>query len=129
MNCPLCDKPMIVLEIGGVEVDHCLTCKGTWLDAGELELLLDGAENKERLLASLDVDARSDEAPRRCPICRKKMRKVRSDPQQRIVIDKCKKNDGLWFDQGELREIIAMGDFPGGRRVYELLNDVFGEHG
>jgi Zn-finger nucleic acid-binding protein len=117
---------MIVLEIDEVEVDHCLKCKGTWLDAGELELLLDGAENKDRLLEALDVEAPADEAPRRCPICKKKMRKVQCGSHERIVIDKCKKNDGLWFDQGELRQIIAMGDFPGGHNVYELLNDVFG---
>lgn len=127
MNCPLCDKPMIVLELNEVEVDHCLTCRGTWLDAGELELLLDGAENKERLLAALDVDASTDEAPRRCPICNKKMRKVRSGPDERVVIDKCKNNDGLWFDHGELREIIASGDFPGEHQVFELLKDVFGD--
>lgn len=126
MNCPLCDKPMIVLEIDRVEVDHCLKCKGTWLDAGELELLLDGAGNKDRLLESLNLDAPSDEAPRRCPICQKKMRKVQCGASERVVIDKCKNNDGLWFDEGELREIIAMGDFPGGHNVYELINDVFG---
>jgi Zn-finger nucleic acid-binding protein len=117
---------MIVLEIDQVEVDHCLQCKGTWLDAGELELLLGGAENKEHLLASMDTNAPTKEAVRRCPICRKKMSKVLCGSHEQIIIDKCKKNDGLWFDEGELKEIIAMGDFPGEHQVYELLNDVVG---
>jgi Zn-finger nucleic acid-binding protein len=117
---------MIVLEIDEVEVDHCLKCKGTWLDAGELELLLDGAEKKDQLLATMDVDAPSDEIRRRCPICTKKMQKIFCGSHERVMIDKCKNNDGLWFDQGELREVLTMGDFPGEHRIFELLNDVFG---
>ena len=127
MNCPVCDKPMIVLEIDQVEVDHCLKCKGTWLDAGELELLLGGAENKEHLLLSMDTDAPPGEAVRRCPICRKKMRKVLCGSHERVVIDKCKKNDGLWFDRGELLEVLRMGLFPPDDRVYRLLHEIFGE--
>ena len=76
MNCPVCDKAMIVLEIENVEIDHCVVCKGTWLDAGELSLLLEGADNKDRLLSSMEQDADTNEAPRRCPICEKKMRKI-----------------------------------------------------
>ena len=35
---------MITLELEDVEIDHCLDCGGIWLDAGELELLLDEPE-------------------------------------------------------------------------------------
>lgn len=127
MNCPVCDKPMIVFEIDQVEVDHCVGCGGTWLDAGELELLLEGTENKDQLLSALAEDTPAGEAMRICPICEKKMCKVAygcgdSDP---VILDKCKKNDGLWFDGGELREIIKMGNFPCENKVFQLLNDVF----
>jgi Zn-finger nucleic acid-binding protein len=118
---------MIVLEIDEVEVDHCVACGGTWLDAGELELLLDGAEHKERLLSTMEPGVTAGEKPRRCPICTKKMQKVRCGSHERVMIDKCKANDGLWFDRGELRDIVAMGGFPGENRVYELLNVVFGD--
>ena len=37
--CPACKKPMVSFEFEGVEIDRCLECGGTWLDAGELELL------------------------------------------------------------------------------------------
>ncbi len=40
MNCPVCKEPMIVLELDEVEIDHCISCGGIWLDAGELELLI-----------------------------------------------------------------------------------------
>ena len=36
-HCPHCEEPLVAYELNGVEIDHCLTCRGTWLDAGELE--------------------------------------------------------------------------------------------
>lgn len=122
MNCPVCDKPMVVLEIDQVEVDHCLACGGTWLDAGELELLLDGAANRDTLLSGMQ---RADitEKARACPICDKRMTKVRCG---QVVLDRCARGDGIWFDSGELRDVIESGEFAGENRVYELLNDVFG---
>ena len=56
MNCPVCSEAMVVLELHEVEVDHCVTCKGIWLDSGELELLLEGGKNKEATLASFEKD-------------------------------------------------------------------------
>ena len=53
MQCPVCDRPMISLELHEIEVDHCVACGGVWLDAGELELLLDGAANRDRIMAEL----------------------------------------------------------------------------
>ncbi len=33
--CPVCRTPMVAFEMDGVEVDRCVECGGTWLDAGE----------------------------------------------------------------------------------------------
>ena len=128
MNCPVCDKPMIVFELDEVEVDHCVRCRGTWLDAGELELLLDGADNRDELFASLSTPVESDEKPRPCPICEKKMHKVeyRCEGAEAVTLDKCKKNDGLWFDHGELSGILDKREFPCQGKVYNLLSDLFG---
>ena len=122
---------MIVFEIEEVEVDHCVGCRGVWLDAGELSLLLEGAENKDRLLSSMVDEVSTDEAHRRCPICGKKMRKVMygREGREAVMVDKCGQNDGLWFDEGELAGIMKLGDFPGESKVYELLDDVFGNNG
>jgi Zn-finger nucleic acid-binding protein len=119
---------MIVLEINQIEIDFCLQCKGSWLDAGELELILDGAENRDSLMASMEIARDIREAVHKCPICEKKMDKVwvGSEDQHRVIVDKCRNNDGLWFDEGELMDILDMGDFPCEPNVYELLNDVFG---
>jgi len=37
MKCPLCDERMREVERYGVTIDICPSCKGVWLDLGELE--------------------------------------------------------------------------------------------
>ena len=106
MNCPVCDRPMVALEIHEIEIDHCLGCGGVWLDAGELELLLDGAENRDRVMAELVPDPGVAEAPRKCPICDKRMEKVRGGPEGDLILDRCSRNnDGVWLDRGELQRV------------------------
>jgi uncharacterized protein len=39
MKCPKCGGDLGEQEIGNVKVDVCKDCGGTWLDAGELDLL------------------------------------------------------------------------------------------
>lgn len=47
MRCPLCEVPMREVERRGVTIDVCPECRGIWLDRGELEKLLAGAERWE----------------------------------------------------------------------------------
>jgi Zn-finger nucleic acid-binding protein len=104
MHCPVCKKnEMVILELDQVEIDYCFDCEGIWLDEGELELLLDDAQAKDAILNTLQEAPKTKEKPRKCPICSKKMQKVLYD---NVMVDKCKKNHGLWFDKGELHQII-----------------------
>ena len=44
MKCPTCtDTPLVMAERQSVEIDYCPTCRGIWLDRGELDKLLDRA--------------------------------------------------------------------------------------
>ena len=47
MRCPLCNVPMREVRRRGVKIDVCPECRGVWLDAGEMEKLLVGAETWE----------------------------------------------------------------------------------
>ncbi len=127
MDCPVCKEPMIVLELDEVEIDHCLACQGIWLDAGELELLLDDCEQKDNLLASFQLNKQTKEEKRRCPICLKKMQKVLCGTDKKVLIDKCRRNDGLWFDAGELHQIIDTSSIDKNNKVLNLLKDMFGQ--
>ena len=129
MNCPLCDKPMIVFELDEVEVDHCVQCRGTWLDAGELELLLGGADDRDELLAAQLAPVESDEKPRRCPMCDRRMDKAVAGTEPAVTYDRCAGGDGLWFDRGELGVVLDHGRTFGedGERVSAFLRDRFTE--
>ena len=43
LMCPNDNSSMQTLNRGGVEFDMCPTCRGVWLDRGELEKLIEGA--------------------------------------------------------------------------------------
>ena len=126
MDCPVCKNAMIVLELNEVEIDYCPECRGIWLDSGELEILLDSAEEKDTVLNSFLIDKKSKEKKRKCPICIKKMKKILCGDKEKILIDKCSSNHGLWFDQGELKNIIEKGNLDKKNKISLLLEDIFG---
>ncbi|HSC64759.1 MAG TPA: zf-TFIIB domain-containing protein [Caldimonas sp.] len=44
MKCPYCpDAVLAMVDRAGVEIDYCPTCRGVWLDRGELDKLLERA--------------------------------------------------------------------------------------
>ncbi|RZJ41545.1 MAG: hypothetical protein EON86_10090 [Brevundimonas sp.] len=43
LMCPNDNAAMQTLERGGVQFDMCPTCRGVWLDRGELEKLMESA--------------------------------------------------------------------------------------
>jgi len=127
MDCPVCSSAMVTLELADVEIDHCFDCGGIWLDAGELELLLADAEQAKRLIHSFKIDAQSTEKKRKCPICLKKMDKIIVTAAEKpLLIDRCGKGDGLWFDKGELKDILKTARFDEQNKVLQLLTDIFG---
>lgn len=126
MDCPVCKGAMVVLELQEVEVDHCFGCRGIWLDAGELELLIDDAQQSMELLESFEIDKKCPEAKRRCPICYKKMEKVVVGPDEpQLLIDRCRKKHGLWFDGGELQDILKRAKLDNDSKIQQLLAEMF----
>ena len=128
MDCPACKNAMITLELEDVEIDYCTDCGGIWLDAGELELLLGGSEKAAELLNSFKTSSAGAEISRKCPICRKKMQKItvgRSTPP--LLLDKCRKGDGLWLDRGELQDILSRAQLDKDNKIQKLLADMFGK--
>lgn len=118
MKCPRCASPMIILELENVEIDYCPECGGIWLDAGELERLM--GDNAEEVVKSFVLEKRSKEKAVRCPACHKKMKKIVC---RNTHLDKCPSGHGIWFDEGELAEVISYGDINS--KILILLNDMF----
>lgn len=135
MKCPACNSLMIVVEHEKIELDYCVSCSGVWFDAEELELLLETMELEETGLSLDNIltspEAKSVEKKRKCPICGKKMKKATLGHEPEVIIDACSWGDGLWFDSGEVGQlIIHLADKPSEKsdsqeRVITFLGEVF----
>jgi Zn-finger nucleic acid-binding protein len=112
-------------------VDFCNKCHGVWLDAGELESLLTntGGDTDDPLLKFLRREGTlaSEAEQYLCPRCDKPMQQLKVGDAGELLLERCANGDGLWFDAGELRRLLAM--FPpsaGAGRTIALLNEIFG---
>lgn len=125
MICPVCKNSMVVLELEQVEIDYCSGCEGIWLDAGELELLLETEEEKAGIINLFKEAGPIKEKSYNCPICNKYMLKFNIGENQKVMIDKCKKNHGLWFDKGELIKVVEFGSGNKQNKIINLLRGMF----
>jgi Zn-finger nucleic acid-binding protein len=41
MLCPACKTPLSITDRSGIEIDFCPTCRGVWLDRGELDKIIE----------------------------------------------------------------------------------------
>lgn len=133
MRCPACSNLMIVVEYERIELDYCPECEGVWFDSGELELLLEAMETDGTHLALGRIltspEAPTGEKKRKCPICGKKMKKATVGRDPEVLIDACSQGDGLWFDAGEVGQLVTQapsakeGESQG--RVIRFLGEVF----
>lgn len=77
MKCPVCVTAELVMsDRQGVEIDYCPTCRGVWLDRGELDKIIERAtaggaprpaDPREQVRRQLEPPAPPREEPRRAP--------------------------------------------------------------
>lgn len=49
MKCPVCkDVHLVMSERQGVEIDYCPSCRGVWLDRGELDKIIEKSANYQQ---------------------------------------------------------------------------------
>lgn len=41
MPCPVCKTALALSDREGIEIDYCPSCRGVWLDRGELDKIID----------------------------------------------------------------------------------------
>ena len=57
MKCPQCELVLRIYDRHGVEIDVCPTCRGVWLDRGELDKIIERAGRYVEVpLADYDED-------------------------------------------------------------------------
>ncbi|QDV40283.1 hypothetical protein Enr13x_00890 [Stieleria neptunia] len=111
MTCPR-DGSSLASETyeGDVVVDRCPTCRGIWLDAGELKTIQETIERDySNQLRQINVVARAYELARqksrpeiRCPKCQGALEPREYAYCSQILIDRCSGCGGVWLDEGEL---------------------------
>lgn len=135
MICPVCKISMVAVEHNKIELDYCHKCRGVWFDSGELELLLESmnTEKMNELVSSIrnSPAVHPHEKKRKCPICGQKMRKAATGEEPKVLIDVCERGDGLWFDGGEVGQVIRqmskkLPGKPGSeQKILAFLGDTF----
>ena len=103
MRCPHCrDDSLHEVDLPdyGVRLDVCEECAGVWHDGGELQRLIEVADDELHLL---DVSLPSE---RLCPRCLRAMF-VFNFPRTIINVEMCGHCRGLWLDSQETERIKA----------------------
>ena len=126
--CPRCREPLVAFELDGVEIDRCLACGGTWLDAGELEWIaeragVDPGPMTEALRAGRGRGKRTN---LKCPRCGRRMRQVIVGQEQAVELDRCRHEHGLWFDRDELEKVVASFAEGEAGAVARFFADLYG---
>ena len=101
MLCPKCRKATLAeMQVGDVRtaVDQCRSCGGIWFDRKELEVIMDLAAK------DLSIPAAAEETRRTCPRDFENLATFKY-PQTEVMVDMCRRCEGLWLDGGELTEI------------------------
>ena len=98
MLCPRCNVELQIEHHHGIEVDHCPSCNGRWLDHHELDQLEATVASEEERRATIDYSPRPSELA--CPKCGKRM-KAFNYRAYNLELDTCEDEHGFWLDAGE----------------------------
>jgi Zn-finger nucleic acid-binding protein len=97
-----------------IEVDACPSCKGMFLDKGELEQIQEATEHdyskvlgdKPDTIAEMHAAANQEFAgPATCPKCGTEMDMRPYGFGSQILIDVCPSDCGIWLDTGEIQAL------------------------
>jgi Zn-finger nucleic acid-binding protein len=92
-----------------VEVDSCSTCRGMWLDAGELESIQKSHEQDHSDALIRDetgiAPSNTPREPIACPVCGVTMESREYAYCSGVVVDACVEGCGLWLDEGEVQAL------------------------
>lgn len=108
MNCPACRDVALraAMTRQGVEVDHCPSCGGVWLDKGEIFHFA----RVPRVVGDALVAARQGAAAgeRPSPKTGAPMLRLRlaAEGGPALELDECATTGGLWLDRGELDALL-----------------------
>ena len=106
LQCPRDGAQLIVEHLHGIEVDHCATCNGRWLDHHELDDLEATKADEAVRRGTIHYSERDSDLS--CPVCGEQMAAFNYRAYD-LELDTCRSEHGFWLDAGEegrVRDII-----------------------
>lgn len=85
MNCPNDNETLVMSERSGIEIDYCPTCRGIWLDRGELDKLIEK-----------NAEAVRGPAPSPQPIATPQVENIHHAPQEYRYSEDRRSNDNYF---------------------------------
>lgn len=134
--CPKCDIQLIIARFRDVEVDVCPSCSGIWMDRGEIAELMrqTGATPDDSIIRSTEAKGRHARGKKNlCPRCDALLLEIEircpqpGAEQPPIILERCPHRHGIWFDKGEMEQLL--GFFPpscGAGKTIDYLHEFFG---
>ena len=96
MLCPIDQTALVMSDRQGVEIDYCPTCRGVWLDRGELDKIIERSNE-----ANARVTAQPARTAAAAPVQGQAYDRDRDDDDDEYTIDKNgrrKKKRGSFLD-------------------------------
>jgi len=117
MPCPRCPETagarLSARTVGTTSLSECVSCAGTWLDAQAFAAVIAERDRQAALATALPgASSASRSLPEaevrylKCPECARLMNRENFGRRSGVVIDVCKSH-GVWFDTGELGEVVG----------------------
>ena len=106
LQCPRDGAELIVEHLHGIEVDHCGTCNGRWLDHHELDDLEATKADEAVRRGTIRYSERDSDLS--CPVCGEQMAAFNYRAYD-LELETCHSEHGFWLDAGEegrVRDII-----------------------
>jgi Zn-finger nucleic acid-binding protein len=65
VNCPIDGQTLLMTERQGVEIDYCPSCRGVWLDRGELDKLVQAVDTDRGRNEPTKSEGKPEEKPKK----------------------------------------------------------------
>lgn len=120
-GCPRCHSPLQAREYGDLSVEECDKCGGLFLAPTTMDRLVAARDMPTSLRLALPKREMKRETAVRyiaCPTCGKSMNRQAFGRISGVIVDVCKSH-GVWFDAGELAEVIRFVEQGGLERERE----------
>ncbi len=118
-RCPRCADVLLDVDYADTPLDECTRCGGVFVEGWILDRLTEARDARISLSISLPVRKMARETAvryLRCPRCTAQMNRKIFGLSSGVVVDVCKE-DGIWFDAGELGVVLEFIESGGLERA------------